>query len=180
MKVKELQVVIQRLGSRGSESSEVDHEAYQSFETFVQKIKAKHHRRAEAGSSVNSSLEDEVEGLRVGDDEKGCSSSLDFLRRHARCLALVVGWLETTQATACAGTGPGARVGSASDSNSNSNSNTLWENISHKAVAVSNEQELLALVKTVLAIVATDLRVVLHSTQTAQRNGNQSMFHRYC
>lgn len=176
MKVKDLQGVIRRLGAASFEPSGGD----EAFQSFVQRRKAEHHRRAEAGASVTSSLDAEVERLRLGNgsgtgggDDEGCQSSLDFLRRHARCLALVIGWLETTQATAEIGVVAGARAGVGGGRTCSPEKN---KNIANSAVP--SQHELLALVKTILTLATSDLGVVLDLSQTAQRKGNKPMFHR--
>lgn len=142
MKVKDLDPVVRQLSTEAANSSSA---ACDAFQSFVQRRKAEHHRRA-AGTSVVTSLAAEIEGLVLimssegSIDNNACCSSLDFLRRHARCLALLVGWVETKLAAA------EVRVDA---------------KMKHLDVNdVSSQMELAALVNTLVALVTADLSLL--------------------
>ena len=143
-----------------------------SFQNYVQKCKAEHHFRTGAGSSVVSSLKAEIKALtvQVSSPERNtvnsineCTTrtctctSLQFLKRHAKCLALLVGWVETTYAVM-----------------GRNDSNPYEANIN----AVSFQQELASLVNVIVDLVSADLKVMFALMAGAKSSGG-IVFHRY-
>jgi hypothetical protein len=163
MKVKDLQYVVRQLSTESSVLSHTGSVEWEAFQNFVQRRKAENHFHAAAGASVTSSLQAEVKGLQASLDGSGegggCMSSLDFLRRHATCLALVVGWVDTKQAAASAVA-------------KNSSTDIRGSGVVN---AGSSQQELSALVMTLLSLITVDLMAVMDLSTTAERTG-QSMF----
>jgi hypothetical protein len=148
-----------------------------TFQNYVQKCKAEHHFRTGAGSSVVSSLKAEIKALtvqvQVSSPERNtvnsinecttlCTStctSLQFLKRHAKCLALLVGWVETTYAVM---------------GRNDSTCNPYEANIN----AVSFQQELASLVNVIVDLVSADLKVMFALMAGAKSSGG-IVFHRY-
>ena len=126
------------------------------FYIFVQKMKAEQHRRG--GGSVVSSLQDELQCLRLRDDGEGCVSSMSMLRCHVRCLGFLIGWVEMKQAA----------VKEAASSSTDEDMIQFVE---------VSEDEIMSLLKTLFEVIQCDLGLLMELSRSALQN-DKHMFRR--